>query len=320
MQQEMLAGNKLRGKLNVCNSLFDKSYDFEMPLSAFLTGEEDKNHALAKNALISLEKKFFDYEDQQEWKRIRLIERPKIKKYEQTVTFRLHEEIFEALLNFSKGYRKYELKTAFEFQSTYTMRFYELFSNQKSEVIWSVENLKIMFGVENKYKQTGDFIKWVIKPAQEELNEKSPYSFEFLTLKTGKKITAIKFYPVYIAKNMDKDLETKRLEKQLHLSWSIDLGAVQYLKEHYMFSEVEIKNNIDVFREASKVTPDFILWLSEVKAKANRANNPKGYLINAMRKQIAQKKTGKEKTTTRSRTDANPIGDLLKGMKALRTQ
>ena len=291
MQQEQLNGQKLRGKIIANKSLFDTSYEFEIPYKAVLADAEDGNHKEIRKALIKLEERFFEYEDERIWKRIRLIERPIIKKHEQTFSFRLHEGIYEALLNFSKGYRRYELDTMFKFKSVYTMRFYELFSNQKSEVIWSMDNLKLMFRAEKQYKQTGDFIRWVIKPAQKELNEKSPYSFEFIPLKTGKSITAIKFIPVYVAKNINNELERKRLEKQINLSWSLDLGAVQYLKEQYKFSEIEIKNNIDVFRAAQRIIPDFILWLSEIKAKANRANNPKGYLINAMKRQVNPKKS-----------------------------
>ena len=289
MQQEMLKGQKLKGKIVANQRLYDKLYEIEMPLSSLLKYDDYSNYEVVKKSLMSLEKRYLDYEDEREWKRIRLILTPKVRKYESTVAFSLHEEIYEALLNFSKGYRIYELETAFEFESAFTMRFYELFSNQKSEVTWSIETLKLMFRVENRYKQTGDFIKRIVKPAQEELNEKSPYSFQYMPLKTGKRITSIRFWPVFIAKNMNENAETKRLQNQVDLHFKFDRGAIQYLKEQYMFSEVEIKNNIELLRAAYKIIPDFILWLSEVKAKANRAGNPKGYLINALKKQLKGK-------------------------------
>ena len=48
-----------------------------------------------------------------------------------------------------------------------------------------------------------------------------------------------------------------------------------------------------LFERAQKEIPDLLLFMSEVKAKANRANNPKGYLINALRKKM-RIKTGKK--------------------------
>jgi len=320
MQQELLNGQKLKGKIVANPSLFDISYEIEIPYSAVLTDEEDKNHAVIKEAVKKLADRYLEYEDEYEWKRIQMIERPRIRKYEETIGFRLHEGVYNALLNFTKGYRKYELETMFKFKSVYTMRFYELFSNQRSEVVWSIENLKLMFRSEKQYKQTGDFIKRVIIPAQKELDEKSPYSFKFIPLKTGKRITAIRFIPVAIARNMDEALEKKRIEKMLNLSWSLDAGARQYLKEQYMFSEVEMKNNIDVFRAASKIIPDFIMWLSEVKAKANRANNPKGYLINAMKRQVKQAEQKASGTIPKEAKGIRKVGtktmsDLLKGIR-----
>jgi len=41
-----------------------------------------------------------------------------------------------------------------------------------------------------------------------------------------------------------------------------------------------------LFEQAQKEIDDLLYFLSEVKAKANRANNPKGYLINALRKKM----------------------------------
>ncbi len=84
----------------------------------------------------------------------------------------MHKEIYEALQNFSEGFRKFELKTAMEFDTIYAMRFYELLSGKTDPITYSIDNLKIMFQLENKYKLTTDFIRRVIEPAQKGLAEK----------------------------------------------------------------------------------------------------------------------------------------------------
>jgi plasmid replication initiation protein len=285
MIQFLLQGKKLNQRYRIDKQIFDL-YDIEMPISAMLNNEKDENYTRVKDALKSMSRKFFQYEDDKVWYEIPLISHPKIKKYDSTVKFKLHEDIYDALMNFSKGFKKYELKTAFEFESVYAMRFYELFYNQKTPLTYTIETLKTMFGVEKKYKLTADFIRWVIDTAQKELNEKSPYSFEYTPLKKGRRISSIKFYPVRIAANMDEEFETERLKKQLSPSWKIERHILNYLKEHYMMSTPEIKNNVDLFERAQKEIPDLLMFLSEVKVKANRANNPKGYLINALRKQM----------------------------------
>ncbi|MDR0206818.1 MAG: replication initiation protein [Bacteroidales bacterium] len=285
--QFLLKGEKLNMDLRFrINKLLFDLYEVEMPLNAFLSDEEDKNHVRAKDALRRMQQKTFEYEDDREWKSIPLIGYPKIHKYESMVKFKLHEDIYDALMNFSKGFKKYELKTAFKFKSVYAMRFYELFSGQKTPLIYSIKDLKLMFGVEKKYKLTADFIKRVVITAQRELNEKSPYSFEYRPLKKGREIVNIKFYPVTIPENVDEEFEAKELRRKLSPAWMIERQNLLYLKEHYMFSTPEIKNNIELFEMAQKEIPDLLYFLSEVKAKANRATNPKGYLINALRKRL----------------------------------
>jgi len=288
MIQFLLKDMKLNQRYRIDKTLFEL-YDVEMPISALLNGEEDKHYERTKAALVSMSRKILTYEDDTEWKAIPLISHPKIRKYESTVHFKLHEDVYNALLNFSKGFRKYELKTAFEFESVYTMRFYELFSRQRSPLIFSIKELKIMFGIEDKYDLTADFIRRVVAPAREELNKKSPYSFEYTALKKGRKITSIKFYPVKILENADLDVEETDLKRQISPAWKIETKILQYLKEHYRFSTPEIKNNVDLFEAAQNAIPDLLMFLSEIKAKANRANNPKGYLINALRKKLGIK-------------------------------
>lgn len=286
MCQSQLKGQKLNHKFSINLDLWGNR-DVKMPISAFLKNEEDKNHSRVKQALRRLNDKRFEYEDDKVWKPIRLIEMPRINKYGECVEFKIHLEIFETILNFSKGFRRYELKTVMQFESVYAMRFYELFSEKKTPITYSIENLKIMFKLEGKYKQVNDFMKRVVIPAKEELDKRSPYSFEYTPEKTGRKITHIKFYPVYVPENRDSEIEEKKLKKQVSPYWDISPMTIQYLKQNYLFESKEISSNIDLFKIAEKKL-DLILFLSDIKAAAQEKTNPKGYAINAIKKQLDQ--------------------------------
>lgn len=163
--------------------------------------EKDTNYNEVKKALKSLRNKDFEYEDATEWGVYGIIEKPKIKKYDSVVKLIITPLLMEAFFNFAKGYRKYELKTAMEFDSIYTMRFYELLSGQERPLSFLIEELKKMFRIEDKYKQINDFIKRVIEPAKKELSEKAPYSFEYKINKQGKKYHSITFHPFKIPTN-----------------------------------------------------------------------------------------------------------------------
>lgn len=49
------------------------------------------------------------------------------------------------------------------------MRFYELLSNQKTPLIYSIEQLKEMFCVTDKYERINDFIRYVVDAAKKSL-------------------------------------------------------------------------------------------------------------------------------------------------------
>lgn len=286
LMQEYTQGKKLNERYSITKTMFN-DIDIVMPTSAFLKDENDQNYTRTKNALLSLNKKVIQYEDKEKWGAFNLIERPEVNKIGDYVCFRVSPTIAKAFLDFSKGFSKYELETAMKFESSYSMRFYELLSNQKTAINYSIENLKIMFQIENKYSKINDFFRKVIEPAKKELTEKAPFTFEYKVIKQGRKITSIRFYPIAQNEKRDKNIETKRLQKRTSPNWDLDRITINYLKENYIFSIEEIQNNIELFKEAqNKEEFDLLYFLSENKVKASDKKNPKGWIINAIKKQI----------------------------------
>ena len=282
--QAQLENKKLDSTFTISQDLFGLLH-IRMPISKFLRNKNDKNHTRVKAALTSLNNKPFEYENNEIWKIIRIIELPVLFRYGEYVEFTIQKEIYEAILDFSKGFRKYELDTAMRFESIYSMRFYELFSGKKEPISYSIEELKTMFHLVDKYSRVPDLIRRVIDPAKKELNKFSPYSFTYQTLNKGRKITGIKFYPIYLPKNRDQKLEEIELSKKVSNSWFLDRGTINYLKNEYFFSQLEIKNNLVLFKQAAEQL-DFLLFLSKMKRKCSDKANPKGYLINAIKKEL----------------------------------
>jgi len=287
LAQADLEGKKLDGRYTTTDTIFNNLRKVVMPASLLLNNDEDKNYHCIKKALKSLRDKSFEYVDEKgNWKVIGVIEVPEFEKYSSYINFHIHKEVWEVALNFAKGFRKYELKTAMKFEGIYSMRFYELLTGQKLPITYSIKNLKIMFKIEDKYKLVADFIRFVIIPAKIELDKSSPYSFEYQLLKTGRKITSIQFFPYEIPANRDNNLEKMQLHKKINLSWDLDKIVVNYLKDNFDFSSEEIKRNIDLLSLANEKL-DLLAELSNLKSKAFRANNgPKPYIIGSLQKII----------------------------------
>lgn len=276
-----------------CSKIDHDLFDFRtisIPCHRILGGEDDKNHKRVKDALLSLTKKVIEYEDEDTWIALNIVAFPNIKKRENNFSFTIHPMIWDCILNFSKGYRKIELKTVKDFISEYSMRFYEILSGQKTPLTYTIEQLKSMFRLEDKYKDTNRFISKVIEVPKKELDEKSPYSFDYKINKKGRKFHSITFYPIEIPKNKDIELEAHNLQKKISLGWILSPQTVQYLREVYGFETKEIKQWYSLFERAEKEI-DLLSFLSEKKRYAlDTAKNPKGYIIACIKEKIGWEK------------------------------
>lgn len=310
MMQEFISGQKLNQKYSIQTNIFG-DMDIQMPVSSFLKDEKDMNYTLAKKALENLNAKRIKYEDGDVWRIFNLIERPEIYKKNGVVSFRLHPVIAAVFMDFSKGYRKYELKTAMQFESVYAMRFYELMSGQEKPLSYTIEHLKEMFGIENKYKFVKDFIKYVVETAKKELDAKSPYSFEYKINKQGKKFHSITFYPVIKPEHRDELLEQRELQKQISLQWDLSRPTIMYLKENYLFEEKEIRQHIELFKNAEKQL-DLIGFLAEKKRYAQGVKNQKGYIITCLKKEMERYSIPNEKKQNLQPENDFPAENLIK--------
>lgn len=285
MVQHTLEGKKLDKGFSIQKTLYNDRI-ITMPINAFLAGENDENYTRVKEALRKLRNKTFEYENGGKWKLVGVIEKPNFD-ISGVAQFELQPEVYDAILNFSKGYRKYELKVAMQFESVYAMRFYELMSGQKTPICYSIDQIKEMFQISDKYERVNDFKKKVLDTAKRELDRCSPYTFNYEMNKTGRKFTSITFYPKFQPKFRDQELEKGDLQKQVSLSWDLPRELVSYLKNNFGFTTDGIKNNIDIFKEANE-SFDIVSILGGLKAKIIASNNPQGYIIGVIKKLITQ--------------------------------
>jgi len=284
LNQHLLEGRKLNKDYRIESNIYgDKTYT--IPITAFLKEGDSSNHKEVKKALEALKRKELTYEDDEIWASLTIIALPKIKKYNDTVTFTVDNMINNALMNFSKGYKKFELQTAMNFESVYAMRFYEILSNQKTPITYTIGQLKEMFQITNKYKLSADFRIYVLDAAKKELDKCSPYTFDYQMNKVGRSFSSVTIFPKYQPKFRDTDLEKNELQKKVSLSWDLPKEVTDYLIHNFDFTKDGIKHNLDLFKEAHEQL-DLISFLAAIKGKVRTSNNPQGYVIGAIKKQL----------------------------------
>ncbi len=284
--QAELKGQPIGQGITIEPDLFNHKW-ITMPVSMFLRSEsEDEHYTRVKNAFRKLEAR--KIEDTSEGLEIfSIIEMPKIVDRSGMVKFLIHSTIYSALLDFSRGYTQYELQVAFNFRSQYTMRFYELISkNKMPSITYSLDKLRQMFMLENRYALTKDFIKKVIDPPQKELEKsKAPYWFTYEPVKTGRAFTHIKFRVHYRPEFDDS------VKKKTSLRWDVSREFLDILNRALDTDSHTWKPHRELLAKAEKIE---FHEIQKILRKASEARNPVGYVIGAFRRQVQAKGTGQE--------------------------
>ena len=116
-----------------------------------------------------------------------------------TVDIQFHERLKPYLLELRSRFTQLRLERFYKFRSTYTIRFFERVEMQRglNRMSWqmTLADLKDWLGLEpTAYADGFSAMKaYVLDVAQKELDTKSDWSFSFVTIKTGRKITGVEF-------------------------------------------------------------------------------------------------------------------------------
>lgn len=259
-----------------------------IPMDLILQSDDSSNIYAVRKAAREFVGKTIEYMDaEKNWIVFSPFVSVMIPHYCSELHLQVHKLFWEAILDYRSGYRKFDVKRAIALKSVYAIRFYEIMSGKTDPITYSVKDLKVMFAIDDKYKQINDFVRKVIEPAKKELDLAAPYSFDYEPVKDGRKIVAFTFTPIHYPQRDDKEAEKRDLLRKSALSWDIrDRNIRKYLTESIGFTEVEIKNNIDVFRRAAELLPDCLSELAILKGKSRDKNNPKGWIIRALEGKI----------------------------------
>ena len=289
LAQSQIEGVTISDNLHkICHDL--KGYvHITLPLSDFLADEDDKNHRRIKDALKSLHRKTFEYLDNDVWECISIIALPKIALHSRQVSFIVDSRVWDVLLDFSRGFSRYDIEVAFRLESCYSMRFYELMACQKEPLTYSIDALRRIFKLEDKYAYTKDFIRRVVEASKLELDQKSPVSFTYSPIKEGKKITQLIFFPVKHSLAETEDDEQRMIIRKYGSSAVLTADERRFLEE-IGFTESGINNNITLFMECQK-NLDFIYELALIKGKSRTKKNPCGWAIRTLNGKLADKKS-----------------------------
>lgn len=173
-------------------------------------------------------------------------------------------------------FTQYKLANTLSMKSKYSPRIYELLkcNEFKKQGYIEIEDLRKLLKAENIYPLYADFKRYIIQRTQKELKKLSDISFEFDEIKTGRKVTSLRFYihsnnqslinkptdldevsaTIEVSEEMNMETGTREVLKILH-GYNADPinalqiyknanGDIEHIKKVYEYSKTQRITNL----------------------------------------------------------------------------
>ena len=281
----------------------------EIEARELLNGSNNTNYSQAKQSVMELMEKTISHERPAmkngrpvlndrgepvyEFEAHNLVNDVWINRKPGVIVVNVNRTTWEAILDFSKGFRRYDLQVAMRFSKTCSLRMFKLVSNQTQPLQFTIRELREQWGLVDKYPATKDFIRNTIVSAKEELDRTSPWTFDYEPVysssseqnrgRVGRKsITSIIFFPKHQLRYESTSGAIGMLASPTDV---LPRPVVDRLVKNLGFTMAEIKANIVLFTTAEK-NFDLEGFLIELTPRAGRANSPQGYVVNAVKRHL----------------------------------
>ena len=132
---------------------------------------------------------------------------------------KLDEDMVPYLFDLKQKFTQYQLYNVLGMKSAFSVRIYELMKSYSFRhiITFELDELKKLLMVEDvkSYNRFPDFRRKVLEKSQLEINELTDINIEFEPIKTGRKVTSIKFIIEEKFKNSRKRIRTSNEKRRL---------------------------------------------------------------------------------------------------------
>ena len=176
-----------------------KPYKFKILDFMKLLGVEDKSkYTEIPKVTKELMKKVFEIQEGDTLIQTAWLSGAKYKKGSGEVELTFSSYLKPYMLKLGSMFTQYKIANILSMKSKYSPRIYEFLkcNEFKKQGYFDIEviELRRLLKAENIYPKYNDFKRYVIERSQKELKKISDISFDFEEIKTGRKITSLKFY------------------------------------------------------------------------------------------------------------------------------
>jgi plasmid replication initiation protein len=174
-----------------------KEYEFKIKDFIELLGIKDQSkYTELPKITKELKKKVFDIEEGTDLIQVSWLGGVRYKRKEGILILSLDKGLKPYMLQLKELYTSYRLENVLSLKSKYSIRIYEILKSNsfKKNIEIKLEDFKNMIGAKEKAYNTYANVKnRIIIQAQKELELKTDINFDYEEIKTGRKVTSIKF-------------------------------------------------------------------------------------------------------------------------------
>ena len=120
-------------------------------------------------------------------------------------------DLLPYIANLDAQFVQISLNQAREFSSINAWRLFELLKQWEKvgSKTFEIDELKLKIGVDGKYQKISNFEQHLLNPCIEQINDKTPLKVSYKKIKTGRRISSIKFF-------IGKTLYKKEIRKEIN--------------------------------------------------------------------------------------------------------
>lgn len=201
-----------------------KAYNFKIADFMELLGVETQTkYTEIPKITKELMKKVFEIQEGNTLLQVAWLSSARYEKGSGMVTLKFSPDLKPYMLQLKEKFTQYQLANILSMKSKYSPRIYEIlkcneFKSQRYIEI-EVNELRKLIKADIVYHKYNDFKRYIIERTQKELKKSSDISFDFEEIKTGRKVTSLKFY---IHKNNSKIINEPTILDEVSVTVSED--------------------------------------------------------------------------------------------------
>lgn len=190
----------------------------------------------------------------------------------------------------NRHYSMYDLQMSLTLPSAYAVRMYWLVCSATAAIPYPLEMLRQMLGVGDKYPAPKDFVRRCIEPPRRILEERKMNGFTYKVIHKNPKSRTSPIVSILIIPVKRQAMTKRQLTAQAGISAWCDPQLRMYLSSQCEFTDNDLQKIKPELFEFQKLK-DWRNALVRIVNNARKKRAGKGYIINGMRSEIAEKRT-----------------------------